>query len=327
MKKYIIYLAFITIAINANAQSLFNTTPKGTQYQIITAGNGNKIKLNDVITFNVVQKTDKDSVLFSTYKAGSPIQVQIKETGDLMDVFPLLAEKDSALVKINTDSVFKDNEARRPGFLPKGSHVVFLLKIERVQSLDDAIAERKAMMDKMAAAEIAARNKYIADNNLTLKTTASGLQYRVNLPSIKRKPVAGDSVLVNYTGRLIDGKIFDSSIEADAKKGGLVQPGRNYEPIGFKVGQQQVIPGWDEGLLLLGEGAKATFIVPSTLAYGPNGQGADIPPYSTLIFDVQLVKVFPAKHPVAAKGPVKKGTTAKKSTTVKKTTITKKKKS
>jgi FKBP-type peptidyl-prolyl cis-trans isomerase len=325
MKKHILYLAFITIAINVYAQSPIKTTVKGTQYQVVTNGNGNKIKLNDVVTFNVVQKTDKDSILFSSYKAGSPIQVKIQETGDLMDVFPLLAEKDSAIVKINTDTVFKNNEDRRPPFLPKGSNVVFLLKVERVQSLDDAIAERKAMMDKMAADETAARNKYIADNKLVLKKTASGLQYKINSPSIKRKPVAGDSVLVNYTGHLLNGKVFDSSIEAEAKKGGLVQPGRNYEPIGFKVGQQQVIPGWDEGLLLLGEGAKATFVIPSELAYGPNGQGPDMPPYSTLVFDVQLVKVFPGKHPVA-KGSLKKVATTAKTTAVKKTTVTAKKK-
>lgn len=326
MKQYILYIAFVALAVNVYAQTPFKTTAKGTQYRIITPGNGRQIKLNDVVTFQAVQKTDKDSVLFSTYAAGRQIQVQVQENGDLMDVLPLLSEKDSVLVKISTDTIFKDNEVRRPSFLPKGSFINVTLKIEQVQTLDEAIAERKAMMDKMATEEATARNKYITDNKLVLNTTKSGLKYRITLPSIKRKPVAGDSVLVNYTGHLLDGKVFDTSIEANAKKAGLVQPGRTYEPIGFKVGQQQVIPGWDEGLLLLGEGAKATLVIPSNLAYGPNGQG-EIPPYSTLVFDVQLVKVFPAKH-AATKGAVKRSTTTKsKTSTIKKSTTAAKKKS
>jgi FKBP-type peptidyl-prolyl cis-trans isomerase len=215
--------------------------------------------------------------------------------------------------------------------LPKGSFITCLIKVEKVQSLDEAIAERKTMLDGLAAKETADMNKYIADKGLTLTTTASGLKYKITTPSIKRKPVAGDSVQVNYTGRTVEGKVFDSSIEADAKAGGLVQPGRTYEPIAFRVGQGMVIPGWDEGLLLLGEGAKATFVIPSKLAYGERGAGEDIKPFNTLIFDVQLMKVIPGKKPLAKKAPVKKSTsTAKKtvtSTTVKKTTVAPKKKS
>lgn len=331
MKKYILSLAIIALAITANAQAPVKVTANGTQCQILTTQNGRKVKLDDIITFHVVQKNAKDSVLFSSYKAGNPVQVKVQENGDLMDVFPLLAEKDSALVKISTDSIFKNNEAQRPAFLPKGSFISCMIKVEKVQSLDEAIAERKAMMDGLAAKETADMNKYIADKGLTLTTTASGLKYKITAPSIKRKPVAGDSVQVNYTGRTVDGKVFDSSIEADAKAGGLVQPGRPYEPIAFKVGQGMVIPGWDEGLLLLGEGAKATFVIPSKLAYGERGMSEDIKPFSTLVFDVQLMKVIPGKKPLAKASVKKTTTTAKKtvtkSTAVKKTVVASKKKS
>ena len=324
MKKHILYLAFIALAVAAHAQTPFKLTSKGTQYRVFTSNTGAKIKLDDVVTFQVVQKTDKDSILFSTYKVGTPMQVKIQETGDLMDVFPLLAVNDSAQVRINTDSVFKNNEAQRPAFLPKGSNVDFLLKIQRVQTLDEAIAERKAMLEGIAAKETADRNKYITDNKLAVLTTKSGLKYKITLPSLKRKPVAGDSVLVNYAGRTLDGKLFDTSIETEAQKGGLVQPGRHYEPIGFKVGIGEVIPGWDEGLQLLGEGSKATFIIPSALAYADKGAGDDIKPFSTLVFDVTLVKVFPGKKALAKKGPGKKSTTTK-TTATKKTTTTAKK--
>lgn len=305
MKKYILYLFLLALAVKANAQDDFQHTSKGTAYKLITHNTGDRIKLNDVVTFHVVQKTDKDSVLFSSYSSGAPVQAQVQPTGDLMDVFPLLTVKDSVLIKVPTDSLFKTREEQRPPFLPKGSNLYFTLKIEKVQSLDQAIAERNALIEKVKTDETANAAKYITDHNLVLKTTASGLKYKIVTPTIKRKPLAGDTLLVNYVGRTLDGKVFDSSIAAEAQKAGLQQPGRNYEPISIVIGQGQVIPGWDEGLLLMNEGSKVMFVVPSSLAYGEKGAGTDIKPYSTLVFDVELVKVKPAKHAPVKHLPVK----------------------
>ena len=308
MKKAIYFLLplFALLTARAYAQDPrpnMQGTPKGAFYQKFTNNTGEKIKLNDVITFNFIQKTDKDSVLFSTYKSGKPVQAQIQPSqnaGDLMEVFPLLAAKDSALVKVPTDSVFKGHEEARPPFFPKGSYLTFILKIEKVQSLNDAIAEKNAAAQKLKDGETAAANNYVTTNKINAVTTASGLKYVVTQPSVKRKPLAGDTVMVNYTGRILNGKVFDSSIAAEAKSAGLDQPGRTYEPISVVLGQGQVIPGWDEGLLLLNEGSKSTLIIPSALAYGEKGAGQDIPPYSTLIFNVELVKVKPGKHAPAA---------------------------
>jgi FKBP-type peptidyl-prolyl cis-trans isomerase FkpA len=321
MKKYILYILALTIAVKANAQTDLQRTPKGAMYKIFTQNTGDKIKLNDVVTFQFIQKTDKDSVLYSTYVTGKSVQVQIvapKNIADLMEIFPLLTVKDSALVKVPADSIFAGHEDQRPAFFPKGSNLTFILKIEKVQSLNDAIAERNAAIEQAKAAEINDRNKYIADHKLILKTTPTGLKYIITKPSLKPKPLKGDTLMVNYTGRAVDDKVFDSSIEEVAKSAGLQQPGRTYEPIQVIVGTGGVIPGWDEGLLLLNEGSKATFVIPSNLAYGAQGQG-DIRPYNTLVFDVELVKVKPIKHPVAPQTAVKKPLHKKKKI-VKKTT-------
>jgi FKBP-type peptidyl-prolyl cis-trans isomerase FkpA len=317
MKKYIIILFICAFAANAFAQGDFQRTTKGTQYLLYTHNTGDRIKLSDIVTFNAVQKTEKDSILFNSYKAGAPLQAQIQEQGDLMDIFPLLTVKDSVMVKIPTDSIFKNNEQQRPKFLPKGSNMYFTLKIEKVQSLNDAIIERKALIDKYAAEEAVNTDKYIAEHKLLFNTTASGLKYKVTLPSIKRKPLAGDTVLVNYTGKTLDGKIFDTSIQADAIKGGVNNPGRNYEPIQFIVGNREVISGWDEGFLLLNEGSKAQLIIPSKIGYGEKGNG-DIKPFSTLFFDVQLVKIKPKKHALAKKPSTKKPVAKKAGVTTKK---------
>jgi FKBP-type peptidyl-prolyl cis-trans isomerase FkpA len=336
IKNILLALTGAALFTTANAQDVtMQTTPKGLKYHIFTSSTNPKIKLSDVITFNVAQKTDKDSLLFSTYAAGKPVKIQVQPSqniGDLMEVFPLLCAGDSALVKVPTDSIFVGHEEQRPPFLPKGSGLVFVMKIEKVQSLDEAMAERNAAMEKLKAeaakmkdAEAANRQKYIADHNLVVKTTPSGLNYVVTAATLKRKPLKGDTVFVNYAGRTLEGKLFDTSIETLAKASGINQPGRPYEPLSFVLGEGHVIKGWDEGLALLNEGSKATLIIPSAIAYGEQGAGADIKPYSTLVFDVELVKVSPGKHPVVKK-PIakKKGTATTTKKVVKKTTAIKK---
>lgn len=122
-----------------------------------------------------------------------------------------------------------------------------------------------------------AGKEYLANNakEKGVKVTESGLQYLVVKEGNGKKPGPNDVVTVHYTGRLIDGTVFDSSVERG-------------EPATFAVGQ--VIPGWVEGLQLMSEGSAYRLFIPSELAYGEHGTGP-IQPNSTLIFDVQLLKV------------------------------------
>lgn len=110
-----------------------------------------------------------------------------------------------------------------------------------------------------------------------ITVTKSGLQYEVLQEGTGKKPKATDTVRCHYEGRLLDGTIFDSSYK------------RN-EPADF--GLQQVIAGWTEGVQLMSEGSKYRFYIPYMLAYGEGGAGAMIPPFATLIFDVELIKVL-----------------------------------
>ncbi|NGZ90159.1 peptidylprolyl isomerase [Psychroflexus maritimus] len=109
--------------------------------------------------------------------------------------------------------------------------------------------------------------------------TETGLRYKITAENESgNKPVKGQKVAVHYTGMFLDGNKFDSSFDRD-------------EPIEFEVGRGFVIPGWDEGLLLLNEGEKAELLIPANLAYGKAGRGP-IPPNTPLFFQVELVKVY-----------------------------------
>ena len=124
-----------------------------------------------------------------------------------------------------------------------------------------------------------AGEKYLAENAKKegVITLPSGLQYQVLKEGTGKKPTAKDSVKCHYEGFLIDGTVFDSSVQRG-------------EPAVF--GLQQVIAGWTEGLQLMSEGGKYRFFIPYRLAYGEGGAGQLIPPYAALIFDVELIEVM-----------------------------------
>ena len=132
--------------------------------------------------------------------------------------------------------------------------------------------------EKISGAAKAEGEKFLAENAKRegVKVTASGLQYEVLEPSLGQKPKATDTVRVHYEGTLIDGTVFDSSY----KRG---------ESISFPL--NGVIKGWTEGLQLMSIGSKYKFFIPYQLAYGERGAGQSIPPYSALIFTVELLEV------------------------------------
>ena len=124
-------------------------------------------------------------------------------------------------------------------------------------------AESEAKMEKLAAG---------------FEKTESGLRYQFIQKGEGKQAETGKTVSVHYEGSLENGKVFDSSYPRK-------------KPIEFRLGQGQVIEGWDEGIALLRVGDKARFVIPSDLGYGPAGAGGVIPPNATLIFDVELMDV------------------------------------
>lgn len=142
----------------------------------------------------------------------------------------------------------------------------------------------RAKQEQMAASKDqnkADGKKFLAENalNKSVYQTKSGLQYKIVKKGNGKRPKATDQVKVHYTGKLLNGKVFDSSVQRG-------------EPITFGLGQ--VIPGWTEGLQLMDEGASYILYIPSDLAYGDQNMG-DIPAGSTLIFEVELLEVIPGK--------------------------------
>ena len=145
----------------------------------------------------------------------------------------------------------------------------FFMQLQQKQQEENA---------KMADINAAAGEQFLLENGkrAEVHTTPSGLQYEIVKQGDGPRPTAGDSVTVHYTGKLIDGTVFDSSEERG-------------EPATFGV--TQVIPGWVEALQLMNVGSRWRLFIPSALAYGPQGAGGLIGPNQTLVFDVELLAV------------------------------------
>ncbi len=136
------------------------------------------------------------------------------------------------------------------------------------------------MSETMGRIRAEEEKKFFEENkkNEGVEETDSGLQYLIEVPGSEVKPTLQDTVEVNYKGSLLNGKVFDSSYDRG-------------ETVKFPV--NGVIPGWQEGVQLIGEGGKVKLWIPFNLAYGAQDMGPDLPAYSTLLFDVELIKVMP----------------------------------
>jgi len=284
----------------ASCNGGFKTAPGGLLYDIVDDKPGPSIQVGDFVSLNYIIKNDADSVLSSSYESGQPNAQMIPKPhskGDVLSGILLLSEGDSAIFKTNIDSLTKGTP--RPKGMT-GKYMIYVVKIEKViqkghLSQQVFVGRCQAYMNSLAdiakKKEPIAIKKYIADNNLKVTTTPSGLNYIINKVGTGEKPVAGDTVSVYYVGRFLNGKVFDTNIKSEAVKAKLqINPMNPYKPIRFAIGIQGMIAGWNEGLQLLNNGSKATFVIPSSLAYGDRGFNI-VGPFTPLEFDVELVDI------------------------------------
>jgi FKBP-type peptidyl-prolyl cis-trans isomerase len=192
---------------------------------------------------------------------------------------------DSKVLAEALDEAMEDKESR----LSQDDIKQVMEQFQQKQEAMQAVAVEEARKEMAEAAE---KNKvegeaFLVENGKKdgVVTTDSGLQYKVITAGDGVKPGAEDKVEVHYTGRLLDGKVFDSSVT----RGKTITFGVN-----------GVIPGWTEVLQLMPEGSKWEVYIPSDLAYGPGGTGGDIGPNAALVFEVELIKVNPSEEVVPA---------------------------
>lgn len=191
-----------------------------------------------------------------------------------------LSIKDQLDLMKHDVNVVIDKKFMQDAFIAATNGKPKMSKDDMDAAMNELQREIQANIDKKAAENVKLGAAFLAANAKKdgVKTTASGLQYKIEKVGTGSKPSATDAIKVNYKGYTIDGKVFDQS-----KKG---------ESVEVNLGQG-LIKGWKEGFQLLPVGSKATFYIPADLAYGKNSPSTKILPNSVLIFDVELVEIVP----------------------------------
>lgn len=281
----------------------FKKNDNGLQYKVLVDKPGELVKEGEVMTLNMVYKrAADDSLLFDTYKTKAPIRIALQKPtfkGGLEEGFAMMSPGDSMMFKVPADSVFlKTFKANAmPPFIKAGSELVFTVKLEKIQSRKEVEAEYQAQQEQMMkemeqykVQEPGMIADFVKKNGFSAKPIDNGIYTKVQKQGSGKSPVDGKVVVVNYVGRFFNGKLFDTSVEEEAKKGEVYNPQRKYNPFEFTLGTKSVIPGWETAIKSMKPGEKTTFIIPSNMAYGPEGAGP-IPPYTPLMFDIELLQV------------------------------------
>lgn len=262
----------------------FQTHSSGLKYRFVEKNEGaRKVKEGEILVLKLIYKTASDSVLYDYRDEKQLPRIQLNKPshagGSIEDALALMSLGDSLEFLVNAGDFFtRYRKMPLPDYIKADESIHFFARLSGIQSFDEVKAERDASLHSNETEETALLEAFLKRANIVSEPTNSGLYYVEQLPGKGKKAQAGKKVSVHYTGKFIDGQVFDSSVE-------------RHEPFEFTLGTGEVIQGWDEGIAMMREGGKALLIIPSHLAYGAKQRGP-IAPYSTLIFEVELLKVL-----------------------------------
>ncbi|TAG02135.1 MAG: hypothetical protein EAZ44_07570 [Cytophagia bacterium] len=265
-----------------------HTTSSGIKYVFHKQnGQSKKAKLGDLIDYHLVIRNSFDSVIRNSYKETpegireTPLEETYwigKEKPNFREIFLQVAEGDSLSFWIKSDSL-AENGGHLKNKMPKGSDLKYTVKILKIRSRKEIEKSNEKLLEAQRKKDSVLIENYVEnlkkkDKNVQFKTTYSGLRYTHIREGNGKIALKGDTVNVNYIGKLIEGTAYENSETATEFLVGDVTPA-----------------GLDEALTLMKEGGKSTFILPSYLGYGEKGMGELVPTNAILVFDIELLKV------------------------------------
>ena len=280
-------VATLGVACNKGGKMLtdYTKSDEGLLYKVVTENkSGAAVTAGDVVFGTIYEcYVSGDSTTILNGSNGEVVPLTQAHTPqnafDFMGGLIFLHVGDSAMFAIPADSLASQIGADRmpPMYTAgKGDYLRYDIRVAKTLSEGDYRAQMEQENAQRKEASEAALAQYIRDNKITAKPDKDGL-YRIVTRKGTGAVISNDKqVKIHYTGKFLNGDVFDSSLQRD--------------PLSLTVGKKQVIQGWELGLLGLYEGSTATLIIPYNLAYGEQGAGP-IPPYSTLVFDIEVVEV------------------------------------
>ncbi len=285
MRVFGILFAFLFL-FSCMQQEEYLQHESGLQYYFIQENpDGSFAQPGDILTLDFVYRTESDSVLFDSREIDSQYRMQLNEPshlgGSIEDAWALMRIGDSLRCKINALDFYRETRKMDlPESIDPTEYLIFDVKLKGIQTYSDIAKERSEARHNTQEAEMILLDDYLTKTNTTVEPSSSGLYVVHTEEGAGVAPKMGDRVSIHYVAKKIDMSIFDSSYD------------RNQELV-FTVGSGEMIAGLEEGVLQMKEGGRARFIIPSFLAYGEEGYGKLIGPFSTLVFEVELKQVLP----------------------------------
>lgn len=255
----------------------------GIYYQLHTLGeSGRKAKYGDYITADIEYLTLEDSVFFSGRRK---LLLEDTEKKGLIDrCFAMMNQGESATFIISADDFFhKTLESELPQFITPGGNMKVGIEMIDIQTEEEYELEKEAFLnwiEDFGDYERVILQQFIREEKMAVEPTSTGLYYLMIEEGNGKKIEIGDTVTVNYEGKFLHGKFFDSTV-------------RRNQPFQFVFGTEwQVVKGLEEAIGMMSEGEKSMFILPSELAFGTEGSSTGIiPPFTSLIFEVEILGV------------------------------------
>jgi FKBP-type peptidyl-prolyl cis-trans isomerase FkpA len=287
MKKNYILLISVIISLTACYDSSkypgFKHARHGIYYQLHKIGEDTeKPVTGDFVTVDLIYKTMNDSVFFTGRRKFQITKPDYK--GSIDECFMMLAEKESATFIISANDFFKKTlQTTLPGFFDELSNMKVTIEVIEIQTEKEYQKEKEAFINWIQDFndyEKIILRQFLEEKELPVKPILSGIYY-INIREGKGKKIElGDTITINYEGKFLNGKFFDSTIK------------RN-QPFQFIYGTEwQVIKGLEEALGIMREGEKSIVILPSEMGFGKKGSSTGIiPPFTSLIFEVEILEV------------------------------------
>lgn len=264
-------------------ENVFLKTANGIEYKIVKASKSKRTpNVGDVMYMNMSYRTERtDSLLFASSDLGEEFRMRLvapSDKGCIEEALMLLHEGDSAVIKVDAIKFFVKSQGKAsiPAFIKKGDRLVFNVRMKKIVSGLDYANANKDMYQKRIDEENSLINRFLINMNYPLKKTDSGLHILTINKGAGKKPSVGSSVKIDYTAAFIDGSVFDSTLERS-------------EPFSFVTGKKEVIVGLEEAVMNMQVGDHCLVIIPFRLAYGDQKYGNVIPPFSTLVFEIELL--------------------------------------
>lgn len=293
MKKifFLIPVLLVVVSLSSCKEAGYRETESGLTYKFHEKNRGTNPSIDNIVKIDFAYRYPEDSVFFHSGINQTRGYVRILPSeypGDIYEALRMMTKGDSASFRFDASRFFTItmDTPMVPDFIdPSDSIFVDIIMYDFFDEAGYEAYRQRQREEQIKEQEMAAHNEtqkldqYLAENNIDVEPEESGLIIIIEEEGRGEKPTSGQTVQVHYTGMLLDGTVFDSSVERGT-------------PFEFQLGRGQVIRGWDEGISKIRVGSRARLIIPSYLGYSDRARGPVIQPYSTLIFDIELMDAY-----------------------------------